>query len=529
MKDLAGTGALVRLILRRDRIVLPLWVAVLALVPIAVASSLAELYPTIAERQAYADIVTGNPAGLALYGRVFGPSLGALTAWRLTGTVVLVGLASLLTIVRHTRAEEEAGRRELLGATAVGRQAPLFAALIVTFGADLVLAALVAVGLVSFGLPAAGSVALGLSWAALGWTFAAVAAVAAQATEGARAARGIAIAVLGLCYLLRAAGDAGKKDELSWLSPVGWAQQVRPFADERWWVLALFAALVAVLVAAAYALSARRDLGAGLLPPRLGPAAASPGLRSPLALAWRLQRGPLLAWTCGFALVGAMLGSIARSAVDVVGDNPQLRGVVERLGGSSGLADTYFAAVMGLLGLVASAYAIGAALRLSSEEAGGRAEPVLAAPVSRPRWAAGHLLCALAGPAVVLGAAGLAAGLTYGLSVADVGRELPRVLAAAVAQLPAVWVLASVAVALFGVLPRFAASAGWGALAACALLEELGRPLQLSERVLDLSPFAHVPKLPGGDMSAAPLVWLALIAATLATVGLLGLRRRDVL
>jgi ABC-2 type transport system permease protein len=531
MKAIAGTGALVRLILRRDRILLLLWVAVLALLPVAIANTLADLYPTAAERQSYLDIVTGTPTLLALYGHAFGSSLGALTAWRLGGTVLLVGLASILTVVRHTRAEEEAGRRELLGATVAGRQAPLFAALVVVFGANLVLGALAAVGLLAYGLPAAGSVAFGLSWAMFGWSFAAVATLAAQMTEGARAARGISITVLGLCFLLRVAGDVGKKDGpswISWLSPLGWAQRLRPFADERWWVLALFAVLVAVLVAVAYALSARRDLGGGLLPARLGPAAAGPWLRSPLALAWRLQRGSLLAWSVGFALVGAILGSIGEAGAKVIQDNPQLRVVVERLGGSSGLVDTYFAVVMGLLGLVASGYAIGAALRLRSEETDGRAEPVLAAPVQRVRWAASHLTFAALGPAVVLGAAGLAAGLAYGLSVDHVGQELPRVLAAALVQLPAVWVLAGIAAALFGVLPRFAASVGWGVLAACVLLGQFGELLQLDQWMLDLSPFAHLPKLPGGEVSAAPLVWLTLIAVTLTATGLLGLRRRGV-
>jgi ABC-2 type transport system permease protein len=152
MKTITGTGALVRLILRRDRIILPLWVVVLGLLPVAIANTLADLFPTVAERQSYLAIVIANPALTALYGHAFGSSLGALTAWRLGGTVLLVGLASLLTVIRHTRAEEEAGRRELLGATVVGRQAPLFAALIVTFGANLALGALAAVGLVAYGL-----------------------------------------------------------------------------------------------------------------------------------------------------------------------------------------------------------------------------------------------------------------------------------------------------------------------------------------------------------------------------------------
>ena len=526
---LAGTGALVRLILRRDRIVLPLWVAVLGLLPVAIANTLADLYPTAVERQSYLDIVTANPALSALYGHAFGSGLGALTAWRLGGTVLLVGLATLLTVIRHTRAEEAAGRRELLGATVVGRQAPLFAALFVAFGANLALGVLVSVGLVAYGLPTTGSVAFGLSWAMFGWSFAAVAAVAAQVTESARIARGISIAVLGLCFVLRAAGDKGGPSWLSWLSPFGWTQRIRPFVDERWWVFLLFFGLIAVLNFAALVLSARRDLGSGLLPTRLGPAVASPWLRSPLALAWRLQRGTLLAWTAGLAVFSALLGIVGQSAVEVIEDNPQLRAVAEQLGGSSGLIDAYFAAVMGLLGLVASGYAIGAALRLRSEEANGGAEPVLACAVSRMRWVTSHLAFAFLGPAVVLGAAGLAAGLAYGLGAGDVGRETTRVLGAALVQLPAVWVLVGVAVALFGMLPRFMAFGGWAVLAVCVLIEEFGRPLQLNKSILDLSPFAHVPKLPGGEVSAAPLLWLALIVVALGAVGLLGFRRRDIL
>ena len=133
------------------------------------------------------------------------------------------------------------------------------------------------------------------------------------------------------------------------------------------------------------------------------------------------------------------------------------------------------------------------------------------------------------GASLALGALVSVGLVAYGLSAGDVGQEMARVLGAALVQLPAVWVLVGVAAALFGVLPRFMSFGGWAALAACALIEEFGRPLQLNKRVLDLSPFAHVPKLPGGDVSAAPLLWLVLIVVALAAVGLLGFRRRDVL
>ncbi|QYJ17247.1 Multidrug efflux system permease protein [Rubrobacter xylanophilus DSM 9941] len=528
MKALAGTGALVRLILRRDRFILPLWVILLALIVISIPGTLADLFPSAAERRAYLDVISANPALGAVYGPAFGSSLGALTAWRLGGTVIFVGLATLLTVVRHTRAEEEAGRRELLGSTAVGRQAPLFAALLVAFGASLALGILTALGLAAYGLPVAGSVAFGLSWVAFGCLFAAVAAVAAQLTEGARAARGLALAVFGVCLLLRVAGDAGKTDWLSWASPLGWVPRVRPFAGEQWWVFALFSGAILVLAVAALALSARRDLGAGFLPARPGRATASPSLRGPFGLTWRLQRGSLLAWVLGFAVFGGVFGGVTRTATQVAGASPRIRAVVESLGGSSGLVDAWFSTLVGLLGIVAAGYAVGAALRMRGEEADGRIEPMLAAAVSRSRWAASHLVFAVFGPALLMAVAGLAAGLAYGLSTEDVGHDLPRVLGAALAQLPAVWVLAGVAVAFFGVLPRLAAPVGWTALVACVLLQVFGRPLQLSDRVLDLSPFEHLPRLPGGEVSAAPLVWLVAIAAALVAAGLVAFRRRDV-
>jgi ABC-2 type transport system permease protein len=122
---------------------------------------------------------------------------------------------------------------------------------------------------------------------------------------------------------------------------------------------------------------------------------------------------------------------------------------------------------------------------------------------------------------------GVCAGLTYGLSVHDVAGQLPRVVGAAAVQLPAVWVLGALAVLLFGLLPRLAAAA-WAALAICVLLGQLGAILQLSQWAMDVSPFTHVPKIPGGTLTAAPLVWLVGIAAALAAAGFAGFRRRDV-
>ncbi len=532
MSTLTGTGKLVRLILRRDRLPMPLWIVFVGILPISYASSIADLYRTAAERQQFAD-TSGSTAGfVALYGRLFGSSLGELVTWRAGFLPVAVGLISLLTVIRHTRVEEETGRRELLGATVVGRHAGLAAALTATFGANLVLAVLLALSMTSQDLPVTGSLAFGLEVATAGWIFAAVGGVAAQLTDSAGGARGIAISVLGAAYLLRAVGDVsgeagGGLSWLSWVSPIGWVQRIRPYGGERWWILVPAAGLTAVLAAAAVALSARRDVGAGLLPPRLGPAAASPALRTPLALAWRLHRGLLAGWTAGFAVLGVVLGGIANGVGDLLRDNQDLQDVFARMGGRAGLIDAYLASIMGILGLIAAAYAIQATLRLRAEETSLRAEPVLATAVGRLQWAGSHLAFSALGPALALATAGLTAGLTHGLNTGDVGRELPRVLNGAMMQLPAVWVLAAIAVALSGLLPRLA-TVSWGALAVCLLFGLVGATLQLSQWLLDVSPFSHVPKVPGGEVSATPLVWLVAVAVVLAAAGLVGLRRRDI-
>jgi ABC-2 type transport system permease protein len=282
-----------------------------------------------------------------------------------------------------------------------------------------------------------------------------------------------------------------------------------------------------VLVVAAFALLARRDVGAGVMPARLGPASAAARLHSPLALAWRLQRASLLAWTAGLAVMGAVIGSVADSVNHMGADNPGLKDLLQRLGGEKALSDAYIAGVMVIFALAAAAAGTQATLRLHAEEEGLRAEQLLATSVGRLQWAASHLLFGLAGPAVALLAAGLAEGLAYGLVGGDVGHQLPRVLAGALVQLPAVLVLCGVAMALFGLLPRLAA-ASWAALGVLAFLVLLGPLLKLSQPILDLAPFSHLPKVPGATVSATPLLWLLAVTALLAAVGLGGLRRRDV-
>jgi len=519
MTSLAGTGVLLRFNLRRDRLMIPVWVAVNALMVLSMPNTLKGLYGTEAERADLLHQVATNASFRALIGPALGDSLGALTAWRVgVYAGALAAATSLLVVVRHTRDEEESGRQELIASGAVGRRASLTAALLAAGVANAVLALLVAAGLAAQG--AAGAVAFALGLAAVGMVFATTAAIVAQLTESARLARGLTAAVLGAAFVLRAAGDSAKDDGssvLTWLSPLGWLENLRPYAHERWWVLPLFAAAVALQGAVAYGLAGRRDTGMSFLPTRPGPATGRLGTAG--ALAWRLQRGGVLGWSIGFFLAGVVYGGLTDGVADLVGDNRNAREIVERMGGQSGLTDAFLASTTGMLGLIAALYVVASVLRLNGEETSGRAEPLLANPVGRLRWAAGHLTIAFGGAVLIMLLAGL------GFAVGH-GRDVGPILGACLVQVAGVWVIGGLAVLLYGVLPR-AAMAAWGVAGAVLLIGWVGPALDVPQAVLDVSPFGHLPKLPGGEMSWGPVLVLLGVAAVLVAAGLAGLRRRD--
>ncbi|MPY53532.1 ABC transporter permease [Streptomyces acidicola] len=518
-RQLAGSGTLLRFALRRDRVMLPVWIAVNALMVLSMPNTLKGLYGTAAERADLIRQMETNASLRALIGPVFGDSLGALTAWR-AGIYAgaLAAVMSLIVVVRHTRDEEESGRQEMVSSGAVGRRAPLTAALLAAAVANGVLALLLVGGLAGQG--GAGALALGLGIAGVGMVFATMAAIIAQLTESARLARGLTAAVLGAAFVLRAAGDSAKDDGssvLTWLSPLGWLENLRAFADERWWVLLLFAAAILLQGAVAYELAGRRDVGMSFLPTRPGP--ANGRLSTAGALAWRLQRGSVLGWSIGFFLTGVVYGGLTEGAADLVGDNANAREIFERMGGQSGLTNAFLAAMIGMLGLIAALYIVSSVLRLNGEETSGRAEPVLANAVGRLRWAAGHLVVAFGGTALIMLLAGLGFAIGY-------GKEFGPILGACLVQLPAVWVIGGVAVLLHGLLPR-AAVAAWAVAGAVLLIGWIGPALNVPQAVLDVSPFGHLPKLPGGEMEWGPVLLLTAIAAALVAGGLGALRRRD--
>lgn len=520
-----GTLVLLRAALRRDRWQVLWWSLGVSTLYWSQALGVDRLYDDPGELEAAAASMADNTAMVAMAGPARAlDTVGGQVTWQSTAFgAIAVGIMSMVLVVRHTRAEEESGREELVRSGGVGRLAPVLAAVLAAGAANLAVGATTALSLLVYPLAAADSVALGVGLALCGLCFTGTALVAAQLTAGARSALGLAGAVVGAAYALRAVGDAGSPF-LTWASPIGWYQAMHAFSGLRWWPSLLLVATSAGAFVVAALLLHRRDIGAGLWPDRPGPARAARTLTSPLGLAWRLQRGTVLGWALGVGLTGLAYGTIGEDVEDLLGDSEVVAELMTR-----GMPDPvagFYAASLLMLALLGSGFAISSALRPRGEEETGHAELLLSTAVSRSCWLAAQVTVTVIGVVLVLGAGGLGAGVGYALVTGD-GAAAGRYVLPALVHVPAVLVLSGVARLLHGLAPRFLVLA-WLPLAAAVAVLLLGPVLALPGWVQSLSPFHHVPAAPAQEVTAGPLVALLAVATLLSLVGQFAFRRRDI-
>jgi len=533
----AGTRQLLRLILRLDRIKLTLWLlGLLTLVAItpfslrAIVDAEAEKANVPAE-QVLADqaaLLESNAASIALQGPPDAlDTFGGRYAFEIGAfTLVIVALMNILLIARHTRAEEESGRAELVRAASVGPWSALAAVGIVALGTNLILGLGASVVFIADGQDVGRSLLYGTSMTLCGLLFAAIALIWVQVFEYGRAATGMSLAVLGIAFALRAIGDV-RDNWLSMLSPIGWVQAVNSFGDVVVWPFFLSILAVAIAVGAAIALVVRRDVGAGLIQQRPGPPVASPALGTPLGFAWRLQRSTLFWWTVGAMFMGAIYGSVISAIDDFIEENEAMLDILEGMGMTGdALRDGFITVILSMIALIATAGVIQSLLRPRSEEVAGRAEPVLATAISRREWLTSHVvLTALSAP-VFMVAAGLGLSVTDALVVGQF-TDFGETIAAALVRVPALWAIAGFGVLMYGWARRFSMGV-WGVFAVVAIIFLFGDLLRLPDQAMNLSPIGHVTHLPGGDQSWLSVAVLCAIAAVTGAAGIALFDRRDI-
>jgi len=485
------------------------------------------VFPTDADREGLAAALGTNPA----LGLIFGPArdistTDGFTVWRsLALGGLLTALMAIFTVVRASRAQEDSGQAELLASGVLGRSARLAVAVALAGIGSVVAGVVCAVASGLAGADWSTMLLLAATFTVSGWVFGALAAVASQLASEARTAASLAIAALGGLFVANGYLHSVEAPTwTSWITPQGWLMETAPATEPSWWPLAAGAGAAAVLLAVAFRLQARRDFGLGVIAPRPGPARGT--VRTPQALAWRLNRSSVAAWTGAFVVLGFVFGSFATSVTDLLADNSAAQGVLASGASTSeSLVAAFLVTIMSLVGIIGAVSGVQVVLRVRNEELADRVEPLLAGSVRRHSYLGANILVALAGPAVGLVVAGtiIAAIAAAG----DIGVTFGEGLLQAVATVPAVWTATALAVAVVGARPAVRL-VSWVGVVASFGLTILGPTFGLDEWALAISPFWHVPQVSEATVDWTGLGWISVVTLALLVVGAAGFRRRDV-
>lgn len=526
---LAGTGTIIRFVLRRDRVRLPVWIGAHGLMVLYISAALPQIAPQESDLGEITALLS-QPVGRMFTSPAFGMDAPTYERFFAAGYApflcLLAALMSIFLVTRHTRGEEQSGRAELIRANVTGRHTALTATLVVAGIANAAAAALVTLLAVATGYAVAGSALIGLATGLTGMAFAGVTAITAQLSEFSRPAAGMAGGVLGAAFLLRALGDMVEVggSALSWASPLGWAAQTAPYVHDRWLPLLLLAGLAMLTIAGAFELQRRRDFGASLVAPRPGAGRAHKSLGHPVGLAMRLQRSGFLGWGAAILLLGVIDGAFTQAMIDAGEGMPdELRAVF----GSDALVEGYAAFLGSFVILFIAAYAVFSMQTLREEESSGRAEAVLATPVGRIRWAASHVLMIGLGALLICVATGLGTGIAAAAVTGDAAL-VTEILGSHLAAVPAALAVLGLCAALFGWAPRLMAPLGWAAVALLGIVDLFAELMDLPEWLRTLSPLHHLAAVPVDEFALTPFLVIAGSAVLLAVLGMVGFRRRQV-
>jgi ABC-2 type transport system permease protein len=493
------------------------------------ATAYREGYPTLGERLRFARTVGENDAARLLYGTPHDLlSTGGYVSWRVGGTIaVLAALFGLLGAVRAMRAEEDAGRADLVFSGVVGRRRVFLAQLAAIAGGAIVLWLALFLSCLAGKLPAGGSAYLALAIVSVLPVFTGVGALASQLAPSKRMATGLATGVLVVAFVLRAvpALSSVGLGWLRWATPLGWVEELRPFADPKPLVLLLPAGAAALLLLSAGALYVRRDIGRGLLPARQSASPRLSLLGSPEAQALRSERGALAAWLVGVGAFALLMGVLSAAVTpDVISENVQRQ--LEKLGTSSVVTPSGWLGFSFIFFILAiSLFCCMQIASIRDEEAEQRLETLLAGPLGRRRWFGGRLLLAAASAAGVALAAGLLAWAGAAIQGADV--SLLDMVGAGANTLPPALLFLALGALAFAVVPRASALVAYGLVGLAFLWELFGALLDVPAWLLALSPFHDVGLVPGEPFEPIAAALMLALASCAVLAALWAFRRRD--
>lgn len=523
------TGRLSKFILRRNRIRLSIWMIGICFFTLIIPIAFADLYPSQQDRDIMAETMK-NPAMIAMAGEADFDhyTIGVMTAHQmLIFTAIVVGIMSILLVTRHTRADEDDGRIEMIRSLPVGRLSNLNATIVAFVVTYALLAIIIGLGLFALNIESMGlegSFLYGAIIGATGIFFTGLTAVFAQVSESARGTIGLSTAVLIFAYLIRAIGDVSN-EVLSWISPLGWVTQTNIYSSNEWLPVILLLVASFLLIVIANYLNSIRDIGAGFLSSKPGRKHATIFLQSPVGLALRIQRTGFVAWAIGMFIMGASYGSVLGDLEAFFMGSDKMQNMLVIAEGYT-LTEQFLPMLMMVMAILATVPAIMAMNKLYVEEKKGRIDHILSRAIPRTKLMGSFLLIALINGFVMqsLAALGLWAA---GNTVVDGGLNYGTVFSAAIVYYPAILVMICLAALLIGWLPR-STSLIWLYLFYSFFVLYLGGLFQFSDWIGKLSPFGYIPQLPIEEMDWTRCILLLVVAAILSVLGLIGYSKRDI-
>ncbi|MCR1897504.1 hypothetical protein NSA47_00675 [Irregularibacter muris] len=528
--DFIGTGTLIRLFLRRDRFLLPIWIIFSVMLTFITAATFNVIGGEGLEH--VLSEFNKDPLISALLGPVISVDISGAIVWRgMSQLALALGIGSLLIVIRHTRTDEETGRSELIRAYPVGRYANLTAALIITIIGNMIAGILISLSIIALGGEIKGAFVFGATLSTIGCFFTGVGTLGVQLRESSSTAKSIGIATLGLGLVLGILNNfRGGYTLLIWITPMAWHRVTSPFGGNYGWWLLYCAVFAAIPIIIAYKLSSRRDLGAGIFPASPGLTEASPHFTSPLALAWRLHKKSFVVWMVGIVLYISVFAAISPG----LSSDGAMSNWLANLGGTSwaeemGLGYVFISISIYLISLFVAAYAMTAVLRLKKEENEGRVEMLVDKRVSRICWMSSHLIVAALCSTALLLVMGIGGGVFYGIASGDISSGFWGVFIMSVSKIPPVLIFLAVTALLYGLCPKMT-GVGWIVWIGSVMLELAWEGQIIDWSLMQISPFAYAHYTI--DIINLPLMLLILLlglSAVLIGIGLLGFKNRDIL
>ncbi len=484
-------------------------------------------YPNVADRMRLVTAFADNKAARIFYGAGHDlVTVGGYTAWRAGGLLaIFAGLFGIFAAARAMRADEDAGRTELVLAGALTRSGQIRAVLV---GIALTLAALwtaTTVGALVGGLALGGSCYLGLVLLTVAMVYVGVGAVANQVLPTRRGALGASAAVLGVDFLLRVVADTTDAFSLHWVSPLGWAEEMRAFSGSHALVVLLPLVTTVLLLSLAVVLYARRDLGHAYVAPHDTARPRLGLLSSPFRLALRLDRTAIATWALSIAVFAFVVGTVAKSVEDL-DLHRELREQIEKIGGiditrASGYVGLTFLIFVFAIGL----FVCGQMSAVRDEESSHRLETLLSLPYGRTQWLGGRIAL-IVGAGVVTG---VGAGLGAGLGVLVTGGDMTfaQGLEAGVNLLPAMVLFVGVGVAALAFAPRVGVGLLYAFVVVTFVWDLFGALLSFPDWLLDVSPFHHIAPAPAKSIAVVSAIAMLVVGIGAALVGTARFGRRD--